>query len=114
MVLDQLAYQQVFAQLLLGRHAGRIYLSQSTEKASFTGERFVIGLYGVVPQLIVVPVVADGRGKLRLVLELIFPIVGEDGVDRLHTVVKGKVLRCASAGRKREEDEKNGDKVGYW
>jgi hypothetical protein len=48
------------------------------------------------------------------VLELIFPVIGEDGVERLHAVVKGKVLRWSSAGRKREEDKKNGDKVGYW
>jgi hypothetical protein len=98
--------------LLLGRHAGRIYFSQSAEKPSFPGERIVIGLNGVISQLIVVPVVAEGRGKLRLVLELIFPVIGEDGIERLHAVVKGKVLRGASTGRKREEGEKNSD--GYW
>jgi hypothetical protein len=62
--------------------------------------------------LIVVAVVTDGRGKLRLVLELIFPVIGEDGVERLHAVVKGRILGGASADRKREEDEKNSD--GYW
>jgi hypothetical protein len=63
--------------------------------------------------LIVVPVVADGRGKFRLVLELIFPIIGEDGIQRFYPIGKGKILRGTSAARKREGDEKDGDKAGY-
>jgi len=43
----------------------------------------VVGLYGVVVDLVVVALVADGGCELGVVLEAVFPIVVEDGVEFL-------------------------------
>ncbi len=121
LVLDQLPYQHLFAQLLLVRHSCCIHLAQSIQEGSTACQGVVIGLDGVIRELIVVTAIADGGGKLGIVLEMIFPVVGEDRVQRPQAVPKGKILRgtrrdlggMENAGEKSEQDETNGDKVWF-
>ena len=113
LILDQCSDQQIFAQLLLISHPSRIHLGQSAEKGSTAGQGFVVCLHGVVGELIVVPVISDGGGKVGLVLEVIFPVVGEDGVERFYPGVKGKILCRANGACKRDQDHKGGDKGWY-
>jgi len=49
----------------------------------------VFRLDRVVADLVVIAVVADGGGKLRLMFETVFPIVFEEGVEGLAILLDG-------------------------
>ena len=100
----KLAHQQLVAGLLLVGQPGGIDRRQphqevlsSRASSSFTAFTRVVG------DLVVVALVADERGKLGIVLEVVFPVVVEEVVERLAAVVKrdrnlrhaGQSLRAA-------------------
>ena len=102
LILDQLAHHQLFTQLLLIRHSSRIYLGQSSQKGAAARKGVVIGLHGEIRELIVVAVIADRGGELGVVLEVIFPDVGEDGVQGFHPAGERdsrRGARCALGGK---------------
>ena len=66
------------------------------------GEPVVDGLHGVVGDLVVVALVADGGGELGRVLEVVFPIVVKEVVEGLAAVFKGsgavEAVSCWAGG----------------
>ena len=62
------------------------------------GEPVVDGLHGVVGNLVVVALVADGGGKLRFSFEVLFPVIVKQGVQR-----PGAFFGRGGSGRGRRE-----------
>ena len=81
LVLGEAAQKQIAAGLFLLRQTFRSDGGQAHDEGLLTLEPKVEGLHGVVVDLVVVALVADGGGKLGIVLEAVFPVVAEDGVE---------------------------------
>ena len=115
---DQLAHHEFFAQIFLVGHPSRVYLAQAIEKGSAARERVVVRRDGIVRELIRIALVADRRCEFRGVLEIVFPNIAEDGVQRLpasferviHPVLCGgrDGLRDSNGGGEKEEKKQAG------
>ena len=83
LLIDQPSNQQVFAQILLFGQTGGVDRSQPVQKGAIALEMSVVAGNRVVAELVVITLVAQCGGELRRVLQLLLPVVGEDGVQRL-------------------------------
>ncbi len=77
----KLAHEQLLADLLLVSEPSGIDNREAQQEVLLAGQRVVHRLHGVVAGLVVVTLVADLRRKLRIVLELVFPVLVEDVVQ---------------------------------
>ena len=73
----------------------------------------LIGLHGVVGDLVVVALVADGRGKLGIVLEAVFPVVVEEIVERLAAVFKRGGRLAGGRGGGKLGADRGGGRRGF-
>jgi hypothetical protein len=73
------AHEQVAAGLFLVGEAGRIDGGQLGEEVLFAGQRVVDGLCRVVIDLVVIALVAQRRCELGIMLELVLPVILEEG-----------------------------------
>jgi hypothetical protein len=63
LVLDELADHEVFAEDFLGGEAGGVNFAEFCQIVTTAGEVLVIGVDGVVGELVVEALVADGGGE---------------------------------------------------
>ena len=80
--------QQVLAGLFLIGESRGIDGGEAQQKSLLAGQLVVDGLHGVVGDLVVVALVADGGGELGIVLEVVLPVVVEEVVEGLAAVFK--------------------------
>ena len=83
LILGELADHQVLRQDFLLRESGGVDFTQPEDVVEAARELLVVSLDGVVGELVVEAVVADGGGKLRRVAEAVLPDLGEEIVERL-------------------------------
>ena len=81
LVFDELADHEVFAEDFLIGEAGGVDFAELAEVAAAAGELLVVGIDGVVGELIVEALVADGGSKFRGVAEAVFPDLREKVVE---------------------------------
>ena len=81
LVLDKLAQQQFAADLLLIRQPGNVHRAQPHQQLLLALQPLVIGLYRVVRDLVVVPLIPQRRSKLGIVPQPVFPVVFENRVQ---------------------------------
>ncbi len=67
------------------------------------------GLHGVVGDLVVVALVADGGGEFRLPLEIFFPVIMEEAVQRFGAIFRrgGRFAVGASCARRKTGAKSN-------
>ena len=78
---DKITDEDVFAQLLLVAEVGGVDGAKAIEEGAAAIESGIVGFDGVVAELIVIALVADHGRHFRRMLELIFPVVGENLVQ---------------------------------
>ena len=100
LVLGELADHQVPRQNLLLRQTRSVDRAQAQDVVTAAREPLVVGLDGVVRELIVEAVVADGRGKLGRVAEAILPDLGEQVIESLAASGCVRSLSCGCGLRR--------------
>jgi len=109
LVFGEGAQEQLAADLFLVGESGGVDGGEAEEEALFAGQAVVEGLDGVVGDLVVVALVAERGGKLRVVAEVVLPVVLEEGVEVLAAVFERRGgrgwARRAGDGAKRRSAE---------
>ena len=88
LVQFEFAHEQILARLLLVGEPGGVDRRQAQQKLLLPRQRVIHRLHGVVAGLVVVALVAEGRGKLGIVLELVLPVLVEEIAEGLAAVFK--------------------------
>jgi hypothetical protein len=83
LVFDELADHEVFAEDFLVAEAGGVDFAEAAEVVAAARELLVVGVDGVVGELIVEALVADGGGKFGGVAKAVFPDLREEVVEGL-------------------------------
>ncbi len=110
-------HQQFAAGLVLIGEAGGIDGRELHQKILFGGKPVVDGLHGVVGELVVVALVADGGSEFGLVLEVLFPVIVKDAMKGLGAIggrggrsIGGFELRGEECGWEEKNGEEHRDK----
>jgi hypothetical protein len=82
-ILGKMAQQKLTADLLLVSQSSGVDGRQPHQEVLFALKPVVDRLHRVIGDLIVVPLVAYRRGKLRGMLESVFPVVRKDSIESL-------------------------------
>ena len=86
LIIGKPAQQQIPAGFLLLGEAVGIDGGKLEHEVDLAGQPVVDGLHGVVGDLVVVALVAQGRSELGIMLEAVFPVVLKEGVEGLAAV----------------------------
>ena len=113
LIFDQLADHEVFAEDFLIGEAGGVDFAELAEIVAPARELLVVGLDGVVGELIVEPRVADGGSKFRRMAEVVFPDLGEKVVKGFAAgfdVRRGGRGLCGKRARGNRQDAEGDEK----
>ena len=106
LVFGELAQEQIAADFFLVGESIGIYGGEAHEEGLFAGEAVVEGLHGVVGDLVVEALVAEGRGELGGMGEVIFPVVLKNLIEGLAIGFNGGCggLRVQGGGADKQQE----------